>query len=58
VQRQDDSEAVVRKRNDEYLSKTAPLLDYYGTKKLVRPVDGLGSLDEVTQRLKTAIGVG
>ena len=58
VQRQDDNEAVVRKRNDEYLSKTAPLLDYYGKKKLVRPVDGLGSLDEVTQRLKTAIGVG
>lgn len=58
VQRQDDTEEVVRKRNDEYLSKTAPLLDYYGKKKLVRPVDGLGSLDEVTQRLKTAIGVG
>jgi len=58
VQRQDDTEAVVRKRNDEYLSKTAPLLDYYGKKKLVRSVDGLGSLDEVTQRLKTAIGVG
>src|SRR6185436_1521658 len=58
VQRQDDTESVVRKRNDEYLSKTAPLLDYYGKKKLVRPVDGLGSLDDVTQRLKTAIGVG
>ena len=58
VQRQDDTEEVVRKRNDEYLSKTAPLLDYYGKKKLVRPVDGLGSLDEVTHRLKTAIGVG
>ena len=58
VQRQDDTEQVVRKRNDEYVSKTAPLLDYYGKKKLVRPVDGLGTLDEVTQRLKAAIGVG
>lgn len=58
AQRKDDTEEVVRKRNDEYLSKTAPLLQYYGDKKLVRPVDGLGSLDEVTQRLKTAIGVG
>jgi adenylate kinase len=58
VQRADDTEAVVRKRHDEYLSKTAPLLGYYGDRKLVRPVDGLGSLDEVTQRLKAAIGVG
>jgi adenylate kinase len=58
VQRQDDTEAVVRKRNDEYLGKTAPLLDYYASKQLVRPVDGLGTLDEVTQRLKVAIGVG
>src|SRR5690348_12462583 len=29
VQRQDDTEEVVRKRYEEYLSKTAPLLDYY-----------------------------
>jgi len=58
VQRQDDTEEVVRKRNDEYSSKTAPLLQYYGKKGLVRPVDGIGTLDEVTQRLKKAIGVG
>ena len=58
VQRQDDSEEVVRKRNEEYLSKTAPLLSYFGQRKLVRPVDGMGSLDEVTERLKAAIGVG
>jgi adenylate kinase len=58
VQRKDDSEEVVRTRNQEYLSKTAPLLDYYGKRQLVRPVNGVGSLDEVTQRLKQAIGVG
>jgi adenylate kinase len=57
VQRPDDTEEVVRKRYDEYLQKTAPLLDYYGKKGLVRAVDGVGSLDEVTERLKTAIGV-
>jgi adenylate kinase len=58
VQRKDDTEDVVRTRNQEYLSKTAPLLDYYGKRGLVRPVDGVGSLDEVTERLKQAIGVG
>ena len=57
VQRQDDTEEVVRKRYDEYLAKTAPLLDYYGKKGLVRSVDGVGTLDEVTARLKTAIGL-
>jgi adenylate kinase len=57
VQRKDDTEDVVRTRNQEYQSKTAPLLDYYGKRQLVRPVNGVGSLDEVTQRLKQAIGV-
>jgi adenylate kinase len=58
VQRQDDTEEVVRKRFDEYLAKTAPLLDYYKKKGLVRAVNGVGSLDEVTARLKKAIGMG
>jgi len=58
VQRPDDTEEVVRKRNEEYLSKTAPLLNYYGPKGLVRPVDGVGSLDEVTARVKAAASDG
>jgi len=58
VQRQDDTEEVVRKRYEEYLSKTAPLLDYYRRRAVLVSVDGLGSLDEVTERLKAAIGIG
>ena len=58
VQRPDDTEEVVRTRDQEYQTKTAPLLDYYGKRKLVRAVNGVGSLDDVTQRLKQAIGVG
>jgi adenylate kinase len=58
VQRKDDTEEVVRTRDQEYQTKTAPLLDYYGKRQLVKPVNGVGSLDEVTQRLKTAIGAG
>jgi adenylate kinase len=57
VQREDDKEEVVRKRYDEYLAKTAPLLDYYGKRGLVRAVNGVGTLDEVTARLKAAIGI-
>jgi adenylate kinase len=58
VQRQDDTEEVVRKRYEEYLAKTAPLLEFYGKKGLVRSVDGVGTLDEVTERLRAAIGLG
>jgi len=56
VQRQDDTEEVVRKRFEEYLAKTAPLLSYYEKKGVVRSVDGVGTLDEVTERLARAIG--
>jgi adenylate kinase len=56
VQRQDDTEEVVRKRYEEYLAKTAPLLSYYEKKGVVRSVDGVGTLDEVTERLERAIG--
>jgi adenylate kinase len=57
IQRKDDTEEVVRKRNQEYLEKTAPLLDYYGAKGLVKPVNGVGSLDEITERIKKAVGI-
>jgi adenylate kinase len=57
VQRADDREEVVRERHQEYVAKTLPVLEYYAKKGLVRAVDGVGSLDEVTARLKSAIGV-
>src|SRR5688500_15152603 len=47
VQRKDDTEAVVRKRFEEYQAKTEPLLGYYGPKGLVGTVNGIGELDEV-----------
>ena len=57
IQRKDDTEEVVRKRNQEYEEKTAPILKYYGEKGLVKPVDGVGSLEEITDRIKKAIGI-
>ena len=55
VQRKDDTEEVVRKRNDEYLAKTAPILGHYGKQGIVRAVSGIGSLDEVEARIKAAL---
>jgi adenylate kinase len=55
VQRKDDTEEVVRKRNEEYLAKTAPILGYYAQQNIVKTISGIGSLDEVEQRIKAAI---
>jgi adenylate kinase len=58
VQRKDDSEEVVRTRNDEYLAKTAPILGHYAKQGVVKTVSGMGSLDDVEARIKAAIGMG
>ena len=57
IQRKDDTEDTVRTRYEEYLQKTAPLLEYYGNRELVSVVNGVGDLDEVTERIKKAIEV-
>jgi adenylate kinase len=57
-QRKDDLEEVVRKRHEEYLANTQPLLGYYGAKQLVATVDGVGSLDDVTARIRGAVARG
>lgn len=55
VQRKDDTEEVVRKRDQEYKAKTEPVLDYYRERDLVESVSGVGSLDEITDRIKSAL---
>jgi adenylate kinase len=55
VQRADDTEEVVRKRYQEYLEKTAPILEHYKKKGVVKTVDGLGPLEEVEARIRTSI---
>lgn len=52
--RADDTEEVIRRRQQVYQSETAPLLDYYaGT---VARVDGVGTIDEVSSRVIDALG--
>jgi adenylate kinase len=55
VQRKDDTEEVVRKRYEEYEANTKPVLPHYEAKGLVKRVDGVGSLDEVTERIRAAL---
>ncbi|WP_274365203.1 adenylate kinase [Paenibacillus thermotolerans] len=50
-QRSDDTEEKVGTRLDEYINKTAPLLDYYRQKGLLRELNGEREIDEVTAEL-------
>ncbi|THA24976.1 adenylate kinase [Streptomyces sp. RKND-216] len=57
-QREDDSEATVRKRLAVYHSETEPIIDYYKAQGLVTTISGLGAAAEVTQRAMSALGRG
>ncbi|MGG4396014.1 adenylate kinase [Paenibacillus thiaminolyticus] len=50
-QRSDDTEEKVGTRLDEYINKTAPLLEYYGNKGLLRELDGEKEIDTVTSEI-------
>lgn len=54
-QRSDDTEEKVGTRLDEYNNKTAPLLEYYGNKGLLREVDGQQDIDEVTAGISSLL---
>ncbi len=58
VQRPDDAPDKIRARLEAYHRDTAPVIDYYEKKGLLRRVDGVGELDAVTGRLARAVGVG
>ena len=49
--RPDDNEETVRTRMAEYRAKTEPILPYYEAKALVRPVDGMASVEEVAAQI-------
>lgn len=53
--RTDDSEDVIRKRQQIYADETAPLLRIYQERGLLVRVDGTGQVDEVANRLAAAI---
>ena len=54
--RADDTEDVVRHRLDVYAEQTAPISALYADRGLLVQVDGIGEVDEVTERLLAAIG--
>jgi len=53
--RADDNPDSVRKRLDVYESQTAPVVDFYRQHGQLKVVDGVGSLDDVFNRIIEAI---
>ncbi len=53
--RADDTEDVIRHRMSVYAEQTAPLIDVYEKRGILVTVDGLGAVDEVTQRILSAL---
>ena len=53
--RADDSEEAIRHRQEVYVRETSPLIEVYRDRGLLVPVDGLGGMDEVAERITAAL---
>lgn len=49
--RTDDTEEIIQQRQKVYWKQTAPLLDFYKKKGLLKEVDGIGEILEITKRI-------
>jgi len=49
--RQDDTDEAIRHRLEVYERETAPLIDYYRRQGLLRCIVGVGTIDEIFQRV-------
>ena len=55
-QRDDDNEETVSNRLQVYEDQTKPLINYYQEKSLLRPIDGVGAIKEIFERVKAVLG--
>jgi adenylate kinase len=53
--RADDKPEVIRQRLVAYREQTSPLLAYYRKTGLLKSIDGLGTIDEIFQRVKQVL---
>ena len=55
--RADDTEDVIRRRQEVYLEQTEPLIEVYKQRGIVVEIDGMGEVDDVTARIFEALDV-
>ena len=53
--RADDTEEVIRERMAIYRKETAPIIALYDQQRVLVKIDGMGTVDEVTERVSKAI---
>ncbi len=56
IRRSDDNEETVRARLTAYHEKTSPIIEFFGKQGRAKTVDGMKSIDEVTEQLKEILG--
>lgn len=56
TRREDDNAETVRSRLGAYHEQTAPVLGYYKEKGILRGVDGMAAIDDVTEQLIGIVG--
>lgn len=56
--RKDDNAETVTSRLEAYHAQTAPLLPYYDGKGVLKGVDGMAEIDEVTRQIEAVLGAG
>jgi len=54
--RTDDTEEVIRHRQEVYNEQTAPLIAVYADRGILVEVDGMGAVDDVSGRILEALG--
>jgi len=55
-QRADDKEETIKNRLDVYEKSTAPLMDYYAKKNILKSVHGMGSVDDIFNKVCKILG--
>jgi adenylate kinase len=55
-QRDDDKEATIKKRLDVYQQQTAPLIDYYSRKQIMKTVMGVGGINDIFNKVTAVLG--
>jgi adenylate kinase len=55
--RTDDTEDVIRRRQEVYGEETEPLIEIYRGRDILIEIDGMGDVDDVTQRIFDALDV-
>lgn len=55
-QRDDDTESTVMSRLEVYDAQTKPLIDYYQKKGILKSIPGIGSIDDIFNKIVSILG--